>query len=65
VRHIAAQLEARGWGPATLELSGLDPVEIGGGGRVVKAEPLDFVLAASGRLDPAPLGLDADVNIYG
>ncbi|HEY8218204.1 MAG TPA: maleylpyruvate isomerase family mycothiol-dependent enzyme, partial [Acidimicrobiia bacterium] len=35
VRHIAAQLEARGWGPATLELSGLDPVEIGGGGRVV------------------------------
>jgi uncharacterized protein (TIGR03083 family) len=64
VRHIAAQLEARGWGPATLELTGFAPVDIRGGGDVVKAEPLDFVLAASGRQDPAPLGLDADVNIY-
>jgi uncharacterized protein (TIGR03083 family) len=65
VRHIAAQLELRGWGPATLELTGFDRVAIGGGGPVVKADPLEFVLVASGRADPAPLGLDEDVNIYG
>lgn len=64
VRHLAAQLEQRGWGPATLELTGFDPVEIGGGGKTVRAEPLDFVLAASGRLDPARLGLDPEVNVY-
>jgi uncharacterized protein (TIGR03083 family) len=65
VRHIAAQLELRGWGPATLDLDGFDPVAIGGGGAVVKADALEFVLVASGRSDPALLGLDAGVNIYG
>lgn len=65
VRHVAHQLEMRGWGPATLDLTGLDEVRIGtGDGPVVRAEPLDFILAAVGRTDPAPLGLDADVNIY-
>ena len=64
VRHLAAQLEERGWGPATLELTGFEPVPVGGGGTVVRADPLDFVLAASGRLDPEPLGLDASVNVY-
>jgi uncharacterized protein (TIGR03083 family) len=64
VRHLASQLEQRGWGPATLELTGFERIEIGGGGSLVRAEPLDFVLAASGRLDPAPLGLAPDVNVY-
>lgn len=64
VRHLAAQLDQRGWGPATLDLTGFDIVEIGGGGKVVRAEPLDFVLAASGRLDPAHIGLDPEVNVY-
>ena len=27
-------------------------------------DPLQFVLVATGRADPAPLGLDASVNIY-
>jgi uncharacterized protein (TIGR03083 family) len=65
VRHLVAQLELRGWGPATLELTGLEPVAILGGGAVVRAEPLDFVLAASGRLAPEAIGLDASVNVYG
>jgi uncharacterized protein (TIGR03083 family) len=65
VRHLVAQLEFRGWGPATLELTGLEPVAILGGGAVVRAEPLDFVLAASGRLAPEAIGLDASVNVYG
>jgi uncharacterized protein (TIGR03083 family) len=30
----------------------------------VTCDELDFVLAATGRTDPAPLGLDASVNIY-
>jgi uncharacterized protein (TIGR03083 family) len=64
VRHVVDQLEQRGWGPATIELTGFEPVEIGGGGAVVKAEPLDFVLAATGRLDAARVGVDPDVNIY-
>jgi uncharacterized protein (TIGR03083 family) len=64
VRHIAHQLEQRGWGPATLDLAGIGEVRIGGGGPVMRAEPLDFVLAAVGRTDPAPLGLGPDVNIY-
>jgi hypothetical protein len=28
-------------------------------------DPLPFVLAATGRSDPAALGLDPSVNIYG
>jgi uncharacterized protein (TIGR03083 family) len=64
VRHVVDQLELRGWGPATVELTGFDPVEIGGGGAVVKAEPLEFVLVATGRLEAARLGVDPDINIY-
>jgi hypothetical protein len=38
--------------------------EVGGGGPAVTGDPLAFVLAATGRLDPEPLGLTPDVNIY-
>jgi uncharacterized protein (TIGR03083 family) len=62
--HLAGQLEQRGWGPATLDLHGADELRIGGGGRRVTGDALEFVLAATGRTSPAPLGLDAGVNIY-
>ena len=53
-----------GWGPATLALSGQARRDIAGGGREVNGDPLQFVLAATGRLDPSTLDLGADVNIY-
>jgi uncharacterized protein (TIGR03083 family) len=65
VHHVAGLLTDRGWGPATLALDGIDEVPVsGGGGRRVTGDPLAFVLAATGRADPTPLGLGADVNVY-
>jgi uncharacterized protein (TIGR03083 family) len=64
VLHIVDVLTDRGWGPATLALDGLGDVLIGGGGRRIGADPLTFTLVASGRADPAILGLDPSVNIY-
>lgn len=65
VSHIAFELTKRNWGPATLALEGLPEFAVqGGDGQRVEGEPLAFVLAATGRIDPAPLGLDASVNIY-
>lgn len=37
---------------------------IGTGGPVLRADPLCFLLAATGRVDPAELGMDESVNIY-
>jgi len=65
VSHVAYFLEDRKWGPATLVLDGMPECEIGGGGRRITGDPLAFVLAATGRGDPGPLGLDASANIYG
>ena len=65
VQHAADMLAKRGWGPATLTLEGLPEIAIGGGGgRRVEGDPLAFLLAATGRTDPATIGLSADVNIY-
>jgi uncharacterized protein (TIGR03083 family) len=69
VDHVADQLTMRGWGPAVLALDGLDEVQVGGttgesSGRRITGDPLTFLLAASGRGDPAPLGLDASVNVF-
>lgn len=64
VAHVAYFLEQRSWGPATLALDGVPEYEVGGGGPRVTGDPLAFVLAATGRADPVPLGLDATVNIY-
>jgi uncharacterized protein (TIGR03083 family) len=64
VEYLAGELETRGWGPATLALGGQARRDIGGGGREVNGEPMAFVLAATGRIDPATLDLDPDVNIY-
>ncbi len=63
--HVAENLTKRGWGPATLALAGLPEIEVSGGGPTVTGDPLAFVLAATGRLDPTTIGLDPDVNIYG
>ena len=65
VDHIADQLAASGWGPATLELEELGIVEVdGGGGRRIETDALTFVLVASGRSDPSLLDLDERVNVY-
>lgn len=64
VHHIAGYLERRGWGPATLALDGIERVHVGGGGTEIVGDPLEFVLAATGRGDPASLGLDRTVNVY-
>lgn len=66
VSHVADLLRMKGWGPATLELDGLDPVRVGdGSGQTITGDALAFVLAATGRLDPTSLGLDPSVNVYG
>jgi uncharacterized protein (TIGR03083 family) len=63
--HLADLLTQNGWGPATLHLDGIEPITVsGGGGRTVEAEPMAFVLVASGRQDPATIGLDPKVNVY-
>lgn len=64
VSHVAFELGKRDWGPATLALEDMPAFDVGGGGRRIEGDPLAFVLAATGRADPAQLGLDASVNIY-
>ena len=65
VVHVASLLEATGWGPATLALDGVEAVPVGDGrGTRVTGDPHQFVLVATGRADPATLGLDETVNIY-
>lgn len=64
VHHVAGYLEQRGWGPATLALDGIERVQVAGGGTEVTGDPLEFVLAATGRRDPADLGLDDSINVY-
>lgn len=66
VSHLADALTERGWGPATIALEGLPEFAVsGGGGQRITGEPLPFILAATGRADPASIGLDPTVNIYG
>ncbi len=64
VAYLAHQLETRGWGPATLALEGMPRYDVAAGGREIIGDPVAFVLAATGRLDPAVLGLDESVNVY-
>ena len=62
---MADVLADRKWGPATLVLDGVGDVAIGEGGRRIVTDPLTFILVASGRADPAILGIDPSVNVYG
>ncbi len=64
VGHVSETLGLWGWGPATVALDGLDELPVRGGGRRVTGDPLSFLLAATGRMDPARIGLDDHVNIY-
>ena len=64
VAHVAETLGLWGWGPATLRLGEIEDLPVRGGGDVLTGDPLDFLLAATGRLDPGRLGLDDQVNIY-
>ncbi len=65
VLHIADLLTMRGWGPAVLALDGIEETAVGDGGtQVITGDPLGFVLAATGRADPAAFGLTARANIY-
>jgi hypothetical protein len=65
VHHVADFLQESSWGPATLALDGVEVIDVRGGGAKVTGDPVEFVLAATGRADPSPLGLDESVNIYG
>lgn len=65
VHHVAGYLEYKNWGSLTLELNGVEQLAIGGGGAEVSGDPLEFVLAVTGRRDPASLGLDPSINVYG
>jgi uncharacterized protein (TIGR03083 family) len=69
VSHIADVLSREGWGPAVLALDGLPEFPVSGGGNGTggtrfTGDPLAFVLAATGRADPGPVGLDESANIY-
>lgn len=62
--HVATVLGQRGWGPATLAFDGFDEFDVGGGGKRIHGDALEFVRVATGRADPATVGLGPDVNIY-
>ena len=67
LERVAYELEHQGWGPARLELDGVAAIAIGGSngnGRVVSGDALQFALIATGRAEPAAMGLPAEVNIY-
>ena len=64
VSHLADLLTQNEWGPATIAVTGLEEFPVAGGGRRVEGDPITFVLVASGRQDPAALGLDPTVNVY-
>ncbi len=63
--HISQVLFDQGWGPGELALDDAPPFPVsGGGGRKVTGEPFAFILAATGRGNPADFDLDDAVNIY-
>jgi hypothetical protein len=64
VHHVAGYLDHQRWGSVTLALNGIERIEIGGGGCEITGDPLEFVLAATGRRDPSAIGLDPTINVY-
>ncbi len=62
--HIAQVLTDQGWRPATLHLDGYEEFAVSGGGPPITGDAMAFLLAATGRGDSSPLGLDPSVNIY-
>ena len=62
---MSTLLEAAGWGPATIAVDGVEAIPVGdGSGTRVTGDPHQFVLVATGRADPATMGLDESVNVY-
>ena len=65
VSHITAVLTDQGHPAATVDLDGIEPFDVSGGGdRTITGDPVAFILAGTGRRDPASLGLDEAINIY-
>ncbi len=64
VEYLAGELTDRGWGPATLRVDGVPSYDVGAGGREVTGDPMQFVLVATGRAEPATMGLEPGVSIY-
>ena len=65
VSHITAVLTDQDYPAATVSLEGIESFDVsGGGGRTITGDPLAFILAGTGRGDPASIGLDETVNIY-
>lgn len=62
--HVTYHLGLQGYGPVTIALDGLPEVSLGGGGPRVTGNPGAFILAATGRGNPADFGLDETINIY-
>jgi uncharacterized protein (TIGR03083 family) len=63
VHHVAGALEHERYGPATIALDGIERIEIDGGGPEITGDPLEFVLCATGRRDPAVLGFDPRIVV--
>jgi uncharacterized protein (TIGR03083 family) len=63
VHHVAGSLDHQKWGPATIALDGMERIEIGGGGPEITGDPLEFVLAATGRRDPSAVGFDPTIVV--
>jgi uncharacterized protein (TIGR03083 family) len=64
VEYLAGELTTRDWGPATLALEGLPDHDVSGGGGEITGDPMQFVLVATGRAEPATMGLEPGVSIY-
>lgn len=65
VSHLATELTRRGWQPATLAFDGIPEFTVSGGGGIrLTGDAFRFILAATGRGNPAALGLDDSVNLY-
>lgn len=63
--HVSQLLSDRGWDSAELRFPPYGTFAVSGGGaRVIEGDALAFVLAATGRSDPADLGLPDTVNVY-
>lgn len=64
VHHIAGYLGQRNGVSLTLDLDGIDTIEVGGGGQAVRGDPLLFILAATGRRGAAEIGWPTWLNVY-
>ena len=65
IAHLADVLQGQEWGPATLAFDDVEEFAVGdGGGRRIMGDAYEFIKVATGRADPATIGLDETVNVY-